>query len=175
MRKPLPHPRLTFEQNHEIYSRYDDDLQRLVVIHNNLPKVEDGEWLYGHWGGTFCVDMIPKRDNVAARGVWSLVVDGEEVVQLLDENPRDGWGEPIGWNVLLEDLDEYDHHKAEAELSVFDKARMLVSGVQKEENDSDTRREEGPGFEDGQEHESLGAWDVSYDDVGMDADDENEE
>jgi hypothetical protein len=111
LKKPLPHPDLTFAQNQEIYARYDDDVQRLISAERSLRlalreatsdavKGWPGRWVYEHFGDTVEVEKRPSGEIVLARGIWVLMAAGQKVMQILDEWPRDGYGEPMGWTTL---------------------------------------------------------------------------
>ena len=111
LRKPLPHADLTHAQDVEILTRtYVDEVARLRAIRDILPMPDDeGQWTYQHWGAT--KQLIGRDRGVKktfARGIWTWVVHGETKEALLDEWPRDVWGEPLGWSVLLDDPDTYE-------------------------------------------------------------------
>ncbi|KAF2709367.1 hypothetical protein K504DRAFT_490882 [Pleomassaria siparia CBS 279.74] len=118
--KPLPHPSLTCAQNHEIHTRYyAEEIERLRILRRTLPiplyEEEErghgrttttttvaeikGAWTYEHWGQTMEVHgwKSKARKLVAARGMWRFVCDEGVGAALLDEWPRDVWGEPVGW------------------------------------------------------------------------------
>lgn len=125
LRKPIRQAGLTDVQNLEITIRmWDDEVERLVSIRDRLPipafedsnddsgsirnaqmktrakKGKDkGEWTYSHWTHTHEVQFGRSKKRVFARGMWTWVVGKEVQGMLLDEWPRDVWGEPLGWAV----------------------------------------------------------------------------
>ncbi|KAF2690661.1 hypothetical protein K458DRAFT_61501 [Lentithecium fluviatile CBS 122367] len=118
LRKPLPHPALTPIQNAEILAQtYHAEIDRLTAARRKLDwKTAGGHgtWHYEHFGSTVKLRKRPlgvraaggweKFETVFARGVWKYVGDrdGRVIMRELDEWPRDVWGEPVGWMVILE-------------------------------------------------------------------------
>jgi hypothetical protein len=130
LRKPIHHAGLTDVQNLEIKIRmWSDEIERLVSIRSKLPvpvfegsgagddghrnarlqkgrtkgvDIVDREWTYTHWNRTQEVQLGRSKKRVVARGVWKWVVGKEIQGMLLDEWPRDVWGEPLGWAVKRE-------------------------------------------------------------------------
>jgi hypothetical protein len=128
LRKPIHQAGLTDVQNLEITIRmWDDEIERLISIHDRLPipafedfnddsdsirsaqmktrakKGKDkGEWTYSHWTHTHEFQFGRSKKRVFARGMWTWVVGKEVQGMLLDEWPRDVWGEPLGWAVKRE-------------------------------------------------------------------------
>lgn len=109
LQKPVPHAQLTCAQNLEVKIRmWDDAIERLVTIRSKLPAPDFGgsknwegvgEWKFDHWTRTQEVQLGRSRKKTVARGMWTWVVDQQVRGMLLDEWPRDVWGEPLGWAV----------------------------------------------------------------------------
>jgi hypothetical protein len=138
LRKPIHHAGLTDVQNLEIKIRmWADEIERLVSIRSKLPvpvfegsvagddghrnarlqkggtkgvSTDSREWTYTHWNRTQEVQFGRSNKRVVARGMWKWVVGREVQGMLLDEWPRDVWGEPLGWAVKKgqEEDDEED-------------------------------------------------------------------
>ncbi|KAF2466909.1 uncharacterized protein BDR25DRAFT_71482 [Lindgomyces ingoldianus] len=125
--KPLPHPSLTINQYNQILTTmYFKEIERLEPIRKQLLKRnnpghrynyghsdedgegdedeagrEAGEWHYNSFGSTQEVEKLWTKGTVLARGVWKFVdAEGEVRDVVLDEWPRDVYGEKLGWGVL---------------------------------------------------------------------------
>ncbi|ORY09130.1 hypothetical protein BCR34DRAFT_657391 [Clohesyomyces aquaticus] len=106
--KPLPHPTLTSLQYQILLTKcYLEEIDRLGPIRKELMRnynsnpSQNGGWYYEGWGETREAEKTWEDGVVLARGVWKLVdIEGEVKNCVLDEWPRDVWGERLGWTFV---------------------------------------------------------------------------